>query len=123
MNTIVFPIVLNVEIIVVEKLVAFILPPIIYRLSIVNGSEGVKEMNVTLDPNTIYSANQLAKALHISTRTVYYMVKRGEIPYVRITPDSHIRFPGWQIRQWIDTKMEGGGRNHEDNEDLRTQSY
>lgn len=37
-NTIVFPIVLNVEIIVVEKLVAFILPPIIYRLSIVNGS-------------------------------------------------------------------------------------
>jgi|GEM_PF-1143206 len=75
-------------------------------------------MNVTLDPNTIYSANQLAKALHISTRTVYYMVKRGEIPYVRITPDSHIRFPGWQIRQWIDTKMEGGGRNHEDHEDL-----
>lgn len=81
-------------------------------------SEGVKEMNVTLDPNTIYSANQLAKALHISTRTVYYMVKRGEIPYVRITPDSHIRFPGWQMRQWIDTKMEGGGRNHEDHEDL-----
>lgn len=76
-------------------------------------------MNVTLDPNMIYSANQLAKALHISTRTVYYMVKRGEIPYVRITPDSHIRFPGWQIRQWIDTKMEGGGK-HEDKEDLRT---
>lgn len=70
-----------------------------------------------LDPNAIYSANQLAKVLHLSTRTVYYMVKRGEIPYVRITPNSHIRFPGWQIRQWIDAKMEGGrntceGENH-----------
>nr|DAZ81631.1 MAG TPA: hypothetical protein [Caudoviricetes sp.] len=37
-NTVVFPIVLNVEIIVVEKLIAFILPPSIYRLSIVNSS-------------------------------------------------------------------------------------
>lgn len=74
-------------------------------------------MNVTLDPNTIYSANQLAKALHISTRTVYYMVKRGEIPFIQITPSSHIRFASWQIRQWLDTKMRGGenvceGENH-----------
>lgn len=63
-----------------------------------------------IEPNAIYSAKQLAAALHISTRAVYYMVKRGKIPYVRITPDSHIRFPGWQIRQWINTKMEGGGK-------------
>lgn len=62
-----------------------------------------------LELNRIYSASQLAKVLHVSTRTVYYLVEQGNIPYVRITPKSHIRFPGWQIRQWLDTKMEGGG--------------
>lgn len=62
-----------------------------------------------LELNQIYSARQLAKVLHISTRTVYYLVEQGKIPYVRITPESHIRFTGWQIRQWLDTKMEGGG--------------
>ena len=61
-----------------------------------------------LEPNRIYSARQLAKVLHISTRKIYYMVHQGKIPYVRITPASHIQFPGWQIRQWLDTKMEGG---------------
>lgn len=61
-----------------------------------------------LEPNRIYSARQLAKVLHISTRKIYYMVHQDKIPYVRITPASHIQFPGWQIRQWLDTKMEGG---------------
>lgn len=31
---------------------------------------------------------------------------RRELPFVRITPESDMRFPGWQIKQWLDTKIE-----------------
>ena len=61
-----------------------------------------------LEPNQIYSVSQLARVLHVSTRSIYYMVEQKEIPYVRITPESHIRFPGWQIQQWLDAKIERG---------------
>lgn len=69
-----------------------------------------KEMQAMLEPNQLYSVRQLARILHIAPRTLYYMVKKGKIPYIKITEDSYIQFAGWQIQQWLDTKVKGGGK-------------
>ena len=70
--------------------------------------ENFKEPITTLEPNSVYSARTLSKVLHVSIRTIYYMVQKREIPFVRITPESSIRFPGWQIRKWLDEKAKAG---------------
>lgn len=58
----------------------------------------------TLDPKQVYSAKTLAQALQVSVRTIYNLAARKEIPYVKITPGSSMRFPGWMVRRWLDTK-------------------
>lgn len=70
-----------------------------------------------LESDRVYSAKALAKALHVSVRTIYNLASRSELPFVKITPKSDMRFPGWQIKQWLDTKMQRGG-THENYEDL-----
>lgn len=72
-----------------------------------------------LESDRVYSAKALAKALHVSVRTIYNLASRSELPFVKITPKSDMRFPGWQIKQWLDTKTEGC-KKYEKNGDLRT---
>jgi excisionase family DNA binding protein len=59
-----------------------------------------------LESDRVYSARTLAKVLHVSVRTIYNLASRRELPFVKITPESDMRFPGWQIKQWLDAKIE-----------------
>jgi excisionase family DNA binding protein len=47
----------------------------------------------------ILTANDLAKALQISVKTIYAYVQRGLIPYIRI--ESNVRFSKHQVLEWL----------------------
>lgn len=62
----------------------------------------------------ILTAKDVAKFLMVGTNKAYEIINEIGFRYgrtVRCTKNQLISF------------VEGGGRNHEDNEDLRTQSY
>jgi len=47
----------------------------------------------------VYNVRQLAAVLDVSTRSIYALAKRGEIPYVRI--GDRLLFPRAAIEQWL----------------------
>jgi excisionase family DNA binding protein len=51
------------------------------------------------DAEPLWKAAQVARALAISTRTVYIMSQRGELPSVKI--GRSVRWDPRAVRQWI----------------------
>ena len=43
----------------------------------------------------MYSAVEIARLLHTDIQNVYKWVKTGEIPHIKLTEKSEIRFAGW----------------------------
>ena len=50
----------------------------------------------------ILKAQDIAKALQISVKTVYAYAERGLIPYIRI--ESNLRFPKREILAWLEER-------------------
>lgn len=59
----------------------------------------------------MYSAVEIARLLHTDIQNVYKWVKTGEIPHIKLNEKSEIRFAGWEIRAWLDSKATGGSLN------------
>lgn len=55
----------------------------------------------------LYSAAEIARLLHTDIHNIYEWVKTGEIPHIKLTEKSEIRFAGWEIRAWLDKKAIG----------------
>lgn len=62
-------------------------------------------MEKSIIEDQLYSAPQIAKLLHLDNKVIYKMAYSGEIPHVKLTEKSEIRFCGWQVRQWLDQKV------------------
>lgn len=58
--------------------------------------------------DALYSAEQVALLLHLDKRDLRRLIDAGEIPYVRLNDTGRIRFPGWQLRSWLDGRMKRG---------------
>lgn len=50
----------------------------------------------------IYTINDMAEMLRVSTWTIRTLVKSGKLPHVKI--GNQYRFCGWQIRDWLNAK-------------------
>ena len=59
----------------------------------------------------MYSAGEIARLLPTDIQNIYKWVKSGEIPHIKLTEKSEIRFAGWEIRAWLDSKAMGGNAN------------
>jgi predicted DNA-binding transcriptional regulator AlpA len=66
-------------------------------------SKSPEQLQIIYD--SVYSVPQLAKLLQIRPETIYTMVRKKMIPYIQLSESTQIRFAGWQIRAWLDSKM------------------
>ena len=62
----------------------------------------------------LLTAAEVARRLRITTRQVYYLTQRNEMPVVRI--GASVRIPEAELEQWIKERMEGF--NVDDSTDL-----
>ena len=51
----------------------------------------------------LFTLNESARQLSVSTRTVRRMMERGELPWVRI--GRAIRIPAKSLKKWVDINM------------------
>lgn len=52
---------------------------------------------MTSTPPVFYTPEQVAEALQVAVRTVYAMIRRGELPVKRAGPRRY-RIPEWGLR-------------------------
>ena len=62
-------------------------------------------MSATMLSEPLFTVRAAAELLHVSTRTVYALVERGELPHVRV--GGQIRFVPSTLEQWL---RDGGGQ-------------
>ena len=65
-------------------------------------------VNRSIDAEPLWKAADVARALAISTRTVYVMSERGALPSVKI--GRAVRFDPAAIRRFVATGGNGGAR-------------
>jgi len=58
-------------------------------------------------PTYVFNSLQAAKALGISTRTLWSLTKEGRIPHVRL--GKGVRYPCHVLREWLSKQVVGGG--------------
>ena len=52
--------------------------------------------------DTIYTVSEVAKYLKISKSKLYYMVQRGEIPYIKI--GKNVRILEADLMEWLEER-------------------
>lgn len=57
-----------------------------------------------IEENKVYSARALAAELGVGKDKIYRWAKQGKMPSTRIDEHSPLRFTGWSIKAWLDTK-------------------
>jgi len=60
---------------------------------------------MTTEP-AVYTADEVAKLLQLSTDRVYAMTREGSIPHVRL--GRSVRYPRRAIHAWLDGEEAGG---------------
>lgn len=59
-------------------------------------------------PQMLLTADETARALSISPRTLWTLTKEGEIPFIQVGSRS-VRYSVADLEAWIDRKRQGGG--------------
>lgn len=60
-----------------------------------------------LEPERIYSLQQIARILQMRTDTVRRMAVEGEIPMIKFRGARGYRFLGWRVKAWLDGLQDG----------------
>ena len=55
-----------------------------------------------LEPQRIYSLQQISRILQMRTDTVRQMAVDGVIPMIQFRGARGYRFLGWRVQQWLD---------------------
>ena len=58
-----------------------------------------------MNPTEIMTVPEVAAYLKMSKSKVYYLIKRREIPHIRI--GRNVRVRGKDLEDWLKTKVEG----------------
>jgi len=62
-------------------------------------------------PRLAYSVREAAAVLGVSQSTMHRLVREGEVP--SITIGSRVLVPVKAFAEWVDSRVEAGGRDHE----------
>jgi excisionase family DNA binding protein len=61
---------------------------------------------MTPDPEPLWTLDDMTRFLHVSKTTLFRMVKKGEVPHVRI--GRKIYFVKAAVESWLANKQQGG---------------
>jgi excisionase family DNA binding protein len=61
---------------------------------------------MTPDPEPLWTLDDMTRFLHVSRTTLFRMVKKGEVPHVRI--GRKIYFVKEAVQRWLEAKQQGG---------------